>query len=155
MLQKTLKEHNPICISDEAPEIKMARIEKFKKIENRVLIASILGAGQGLNIQFCKNAIIAEREWNPAKEEQFCGRFHRIVKNPDGSVKTEFDDARDSVNIDVLNAKNTIDEFFDDLVDLKSHVVDSTMESEYGYNLDFLLELCGRITSSRLKHAGF
>lgn len=154
MLQKTLKEYNPICISDEAPEIKAARIEKFKKMENRVLIASILGAGQGLNIQFCKNAIIAEREWNPSKEEQFMGRFHRIVKNPDGSVKTEFDDARDSVNVDILNAKDTIDEFFDELNSLKDHIVGSTMESEFSYDLDFLLELCRKITSARMKYAG-
>ena len=150
-LAKGLKEHNPICISDESPEIKMQRIEKFRSNGQRVLIASILGCGQGLNIQFCKNAIIAEREWNPAKEEQFMGRFHRIVKNPDGTLKTEFDDAKDSVNIDFLNVKDTIDEFMDRLVELKSHIVGSTLEESNFVSSEFLMELAEMVTSARLK----
>jgi len=153
-LAEVLKEHNPICISDEDPKIKMRKIEDFKRPENRVAILSILGAGQGLNLQFCKNAIIAEREWNPSKEEQFFGRFHRIEKNQDGSIKMEFDDAKDSVNVDILNVKDTIDEFFDGLIELKTKVVDSTMDEQTFYDEDIMMQLAEMVASTRLKWMG-
>lgn len=153
-LAEVLREHNPICISDEDPKVKMNKIESFRRPENRVAILSILGAGQGLNLQFCKNAIIAEREWNPSKEEQFFGRFHRIEKNADGSIKMEFDDAKDSVNVDILNVKDTVDEFFDGLIDLKSKVVDSTMDEQVFYEEDTMMQLAEMVASTRLKWMG-
>ena len=148
---KGLAEYNPITISDENPHVKMERIEQFKRPENRVLIASILGAGQGLNIQFCKNAIVAEREWNPSKEDQFCARFHRIVKNEDGSFKTDFVEGVDSVTCDFINAKDTIDDFFDALVELKKHIVGSTLDADFAYDPEILMDLARKITASRLK----
>lgn len=153
-LAEVLKEYNPICISDEDPKIKMRKIEDFKRPENRVAILSILGAGQGLNLQFCKNAIIAEREWNPSKEEQFFGRFHRIAENANGSIKEEFDDAKDSVTIDILNVKDTIDEFFDGLIDLKSKVVGSTIDEQVFYDEDIMMQLAEMVTTTRLKYTG-
>jgi len=154
-MRKGLAEYNPICLSDESPEVKMRGIENFKLPENRVAILSILGMGQGMNIQFCKNAIIAEREWNPAKEDQFCGRFHRPLKNEDGSLKVEFDEASEAVTVDLLNAKDTIDEFFDNLLSLKTHVVGATLDESAIYSPEFLRDLCEKIVSSRLKVAGF
>jgi SNF2 family DNA or RNA helicase len=153
-LEKGLREYNPLRISDEPGLTKMNRIEEFKKPERRLLLASIKGAGQGLNIQFCKNAVVAEREWNPAREEQFINRFHRIEKNPDGTIKTEFDDAKDSVTVEFLNVAKTIDEFFDALVELKTHVVSATLEEEFAYDYDFLMDLAEKIVASRLYVSG-
>jgi len=153
-LAKGLAEYNPICISDEDGLVKMKKLEEFKTPGRRVLIASILGAGQGLNIQFCKNAIVMEREWNPAKEDQFCGRFHRIVKNADGSIKTDFVDGIDSVTIDYLNAKDTLDEMFEDMIEMKKQIVGSTLDQEFDYDPDFIMELAKRVVAKRLKYAG-
>jgi SNF2 family DNA or RNA helicase len=145
-----LKEYNPICVSDEDGLVKANKINSFKEPGNRVLIASILGAGQGLNIQFCKNALQVERQWNPAKEDQFYGRFHRIVKNADGSIKTDFDDQDDAVIIDIMNAKGSIDEYFDATVNLKKAIVDSTVDEELVVDQEFMMELAQKLVETRM-----
>lgn len=145
-----LKEYNPICVSDEDGLTKARRIEDFKHPNHRLAILSILGAGQGLNIQFCKNAIQAERQWNPAKEDQFHGRFHRIVKDENGKIVTEFTED-DAVVIDIINAKDTIDEFFDATVELKGKIVGSTDENEPVVSYEFMMELANKLVSSRMK----
>jgi SNF2 family DNA or RNA helicase len=149
LLSGALIDYKPLMISSEAPEKKMQILDEFKKPERRLLIASVLGAGQGLNIQFCKNAILMERQWNPSKEEQFMGRFHRIEKDASGKLKIEFDDAIDSVQIDTLNAAGFIDEYLDILVSMKTHVVDSTNDEEFPYDRDFLLKLCELLIKNR------
>ena len=149
-LMKSLSEYNPITISDEDGLTKANRIDQFKLPQNRLLIASILGAGQGLNIQFCKNFVQAEREWNPAKEEQFYGRFHRIVKDADGNVVTEFTE-EDSVIGDVLNAKDTLDEYFDAAVKLKKQIVKTTEDRDFAIDSSFMMELARQMVNSRMK----
>lgn len=149
-LAKCLAEYNPICISDEDPKTKMRKLDQFRMPESRLAILSIIGMGQGHNIQFCKNAIMAEREWNPTKENQFMGRFHRPEQNPDGTMKEVFDDAKDSVTIDILNVARSIDVFLDETVELKSKVVDSTMDSEIFYDEDTMMDLAERVSQSRM-----
>jgi len=150
-LMKRLNKYNPITISDEDGLTKANKIESFKKPENRLLIASILGAGQGLNIQFCKNFVQAERQWNPAKEKQFYGRFHRIVKDANGNVVTEFTDD-DAVIGDILNAKDTLDEYFDAAVKLKEQIVKTTEESDFETDTSFMIELARKMVQVRMKH---
>lgn len=145
-----LSEYKPIHMSDESGEIKMRRLEQFKQPQHRLLIASILGCGQGLNIQFCTNAIIMEREWNPAKEDQFKGRFHRPVKDEFGNIRTEFSDD-DAVVIDILNAADTIDEFLDAILKLKYNIVESSVDHNFDYDVNVCVELARKITQTRLK----
>lgn len=83
-------------------------IESFRDVkENRVLIGSTLSMGEGLNIQFCSDMILMERQWNPANEEQFEGRFSRI-----GSEAS-------SITARYPTALGTINEFFAELVEKK------------------------------------
>jgi len=93
-------------------------IESFKSDDNRVLIIPTLAGGEGLNIQFINKAIILEREWNPANEEQAEGRFSRI-----GS---EFN----SVTITYPVAIGTIDEYFAELVERKREIVGKTLDGK-------------------------
>ena len=54
-----------------SPEERDYIINSFKNnVKNRILIASTLASGEGLNIQFCQNAGMLERQWNPQNEEQ-------------------------------------------------------------------------------------
>lgn len=146
-----LAEYNPILASDESPSIKMDRIEKFKRPESRLAIFSILGMGQGHNIQFCKNTIQVERMWNRAKETQFHGRFHRIVKDAEGNIVTNFTED-DAVVVDILNAMGTMDEYFDAMVDLKGEICDSVDGSiEEVMPDNFMMELAQKLVSSRMK----
>jgi len=92
-------------------------IEHFKNSDARVMIASTLAAGEGLNIQFVSDAIMFERQWNPANEEQAEGRFHRFGQ-------------KNAVSITYMIASETIDEYFTELVESKRAIVASTMDNK-------------------------
>lgn len=91
-------------------------VEDFKKPENRIMIASTLAAGEGLNLQFCSDCLIMERQWNPSQEEQAEGRFPRP-----GSTA-------DKVNAVYLIAAGTIDDFLTQLVEEKRRNVKATLD---------------------------
>lgn len=94
-----------------------ALIKQFKSSDARVMVASTLAAGEGINLQFCSDAIILERQWNPANEEQAEGRFHRF-----GQLN--------SVSITYMIASGTIDEYFTELVEVKRSIVASTLDKK-------------------------
>ena len=52
-------------------------IDKFRLPEHRIMLCSTLAGGEGINLQFCNQAAIVERQWNPANEEQAEARFPR------------------------------------------------------------------------------
>lgn len=91
---------------------------KFRDDSNcRVMVASTLAAGEGLNLQFCSDAIMLERQWNPANEEQAEGRFHRF-----GQVN--------AVSVTYMLASETIDEYFTELVERKRAYVAATLDNK-------------------------
>ncbi len=79
--------------------------------KRRVLVASTLAAGEGKNFQFCSDAIMMERQWNPPNEEQAEARFTRI-----GSIA-------DKVNVTYIVAYGTVDEIFAKLVEKKRTIL--------------------------------
>lgn len=141
LLAEALSEYHPIQMSDESAMVKDAKTEEFRKPHNRLLIASILGCGEGRNLQFCSNSIIVERQWNPAKEDQFEGRFHRIG-------------TKEGVIIDYLLASETIDEFFNDMVQLKRQIVGSTLDKDFATDHQFIRDLAEQVVKKRMKWVG-
>jgi SWI/SNF-related matrix-associated actin-dependent regulator 1 of chromatin subfamily A len=98
-------------------EARQNLVMKFKDSDSRVLIASTLASGEGLNLQFCSDAVMLERQWNPANEEQAEARFHRFGQiNP--------------VSVTYMIASETIDEYFTELVEQKRAVVASTLDNK-------------------------
>lgn len=98
-------------------------VERFKDDSNaRVLIASTLAAGEALNLQFCSRAIMLERQWNPANEEQAEGRFARIGQT-------------DNIIVTYMLCSETIDEKFTELVEQKRAIIKNTLDGET-YNWD-------------------
>lgn len=94
-------------------------ILKFKNDPNcRIFIASTLAASEGLNMQFCSDCILVERQFNPANEEQAEGRFIRI-----GQLATQ-------VNATYMIASGTIDEWFTQLVEKKRAAMASTLDGK-------------------------
>ena len=93
-------------------------IAAFREGSSRILVASTLAAGEGINLQFCSDAIMLERQWNPANEEQAEGRFSRI-----GSLANQ-------VNVIYFIASETIDEYFTELVEQKRAIVASTLDNK-------------------------
>ena len=123
--------------------------------DKNILIASILGAGKGRNFQFCRDALVLERQWNKSKELQFEGRFHRVMFDAEDNLITEFTE-EDDVTIDYLMATKTFDEYFDELVNLKGVIVDSAdSDVDEAPPEGFVLELARRMVSKRVKYTGF
>jgi SNF2 family DNA or RNA helicase len=153
-LAALLKQWNPLQMSDEDPKVKDEIEEKFRTNGSRLLICSILSAGVGRNLQFCKNALVLERQWNQSKEEQFEQRFHRIIKDEDGRVK-EYFTAADTVSIYTMNAANSFDEFFDEMIHLKGLIVDSSEENTEDLpDENFIYELAEMVVAKRMKWLG-
>lgn len=90
-------------------------VDKFKDNGSRIMVASQLAAGEGINLQFCSDAIMLERQWNPANEEQSEDRFHRFGQTW-------------PVSITYMIASETIDEYFTELVETKRAIVAGALD---------------------------
>lgn len=99
-------------------EQRSATVEEFKEPESRLLVASTMVAGEGLNMQFCSDCLIMERQWNPSTEEQAEGRFPRP-----GSTA-------DKINAHYLIAAGTIDDFLTDIVESKRRNITQTLDGK-------------------------
>lgn len=73
---------------------------KFNSPHYRLMIASTLASGEGLNLQTCSDCIMHERQWNPANEEQAEGRFIRIGQEAT-AVTATYVHASDSADTDL------------------------------------------------------
>ena len=94
--------------------------EKFNSPAYRLLIASTLAAGEGMNLQTCSDCILHERQWNPANEMQAEGRFVRIGQKAE------------SVNAIYVHAEDTIDSILHKIVERKRVYFDELMAKD-GY----------------------
>jgi SNF2 family DNA or RNA helicase len=92
-------------------------VEEFKLDSKRLMVASTLAAGEGLNLQFCSDAIMLERQWNPANEEQAEGRFHRFGQE-------------NNVSVTYMLASGTIDEYFTELVESKRAIIAAALDGK-------------------------
>lgn len=118
-LFKELELPEPLMLtSDLSPDARAAVVDKFMVGESRLMIASTLASGEGLNLQNCSDCIMLERQWNPANEEQAEGRFIRIGQLADKVTATYF------------VAVGTVDEFFSEIVERKREIITSTLGGE-------------------------
>jgi len=107
----------------------------------RVLVASTLAAGEGKNFQFCQDAVLGERQWNPPNEAQAEARFPRP-----GSTASQ-------VNIMYPVAVGTFDEYQAELVEKKRTYLDTVKGkwSEYSES-EFMKDLIEKLaTDGRAK----
>lgn len=117
-LTAALAEYGPVRLTGDLDASgKDKAVRAFTEPSSRVLVASTLAAGEGLNLQMCGDAILLERQWNSAKEVQFEGRFNRIGQtNP--------------VTVTYLIVRNSLDEWLTELIENKRHWVNSAMDTE-------------------------
>lgn len=93
-------------------------VMEFMDGPERVMLASTLASGEGLNLQFCSDCILLERQWNPANEEQAEARFIRIGQLESKVMATYF------------VALGTVDEFFSELVEHKRSIMANTLDGK-------------------------
>jgi SWI/SNF-related matrix-associated actin-dependent regulator 1 of chromatin subfamily A len=82
----------------------------------RIMVASTIAAGEGLNLQCCSDCIMMEQQWTPFREEQAEGRFPRPGQTADKISATYF------------IAVGTIDEFLAELKEKKRSMFASAVE---------------------------
>lgn len=115
--------------------------EQFNFGPSRVLIASTLGSGEGINLQHnCSSAVMMERQWNPANEEQAESRFIRIGQDAD------------LVTVTYPTVLGTIDEYFTELVEKKRIMLKEIKEGKEHtpWNEEaVVMELAGAILKKR------
>ena len=117
-IQAAIKAQGYKCLSLSGEDSAIQKewiVKRFQELENRVCVLNMLAGGYGLNLQFCHDSLILERQWNSADEEQFESRFHR-------------DGQKYPVNIVYLVAFGTIDQFFHDLVEEKRQMFGETIQ---------------------------
>ena len=109
-------------------------VDKFKLPENRLMLCIFT---EGLNLQFCSDAVILERQWTPTREEQVEDRFHRFGQ-------------QNNVSISYFVASGTIDEYFTELVEIKRARVTATMDNkEIIWNQQSLMKELAEILVTR------
>ena len=112
--------------------------EAFKQPGNKIMLLSTQAAAEGLNLQFCSDCLIMERQWNPSTEEQAEARFTRP-----GSTA-------DRVNAHYLIAAGTIDDFFTELVEIKRRNVAQTLDGvENEWDEKSLMAELGRVAMEK------
>jgi SWI/SNF-related matrix-associated actin-dependent regulator 1 of chromatin subfamily A len=149
-LLEGLKEYGSVLMGAGDAQYKEDQKELFEYEEkNRVLVASILASGEGLNLQFCKNIIVGEREWNPVKEIQFEGRFYARGLDP----SKDYSNTEPCVATYVL-ASETIDEYFSALNEFKGDIVENANAKDYSTDPIYMEELAKKVVTKRLKYVG-
>lgn len=119
-------------------EQRTAVVEEFKKPGNRLAVMSTLAAGEGLNLQFCSDCLIMERQWNPSTEEQAEGRFPRP-----GSTA-------DKINAHYLIAAGTIDDFLTDIIEYKRRNITQTLDGkEFEWDPNSLMMELGKVIQAK------
>jgi SNF2 family DNA or RNA helicase len=129
----------------EDPDSRPMTIEAFAMLQYRVLIASTQASGEGSNLQFCSDCIVAEHQWTSTSEDQAEGRFIRIGQK------------ESKVTATYLVAVGTIDEFLVNLKERKRSVVAQAIDKvEYEYTeVSIMKELAEVIASQGGKRWGW
>lgn len=168
-LSQLLAKWNPVMISgQDSAEMKQVKEDQFREKKNRLAIVNIIAVGEGRNLQFCQNAVVLERQWNLAKEQQFEGRFQRPMKcEEDDSLlkKVEFNNGTHwncptcgkiseilPIQVDYIQGANTIDEFFDTMVKLKGKLVDNVMDRNIETDYHLIYQLAEKCVQVRMKY---
>jgi SNF2 family DNA or RNA helicase len=134
---------------EDSPERKDYIAHKyFQKSPEQILLLGMMAAKEGLELVYIDTALVVEREWSSADEEQFEYRFY----NPDlGFLKSRGLENK-STNVEYLLAKGTIDEFFYNLVEEKRQIFGETLGSDWDLQGDStsFQELMEQTLGSRL-----
>ena len=130
------------------PDKRTPILDEFKdNAAKRVLIASTLASGEGLNLQYCSDAVILEFEWNHANEYQAETRFTRI-----GFTVTAENQNRVSITRPI--ALGTLDEWMMELKERKKVYSDQALDGKDGASLSdssVMKEMADKIMSLDIK----
>lgn len=134
---------------DDSPQRKDYVAHKyFETAPEQLLLLGMMAAKEGLELVYIDTALVMEREWSSADEEQFEYRFY----NPDQGYLESRGLKNKVTNIEYIIAKGTIDEFFYDLVEEKRRIFGETLSKNWDLTTDAATfkQLLERTISQRL-----
>jgi chromodomain-helicase-DNA-binding protein 4 len=142
ILRDKLKAHYPVLeLTGEMPGVEKEEVKKkFNFDDNyKILLASTLASGEGHNLQHaCSDAIMLERQWNPANEEQAEFRFKRPGQKAN------------SINITYMIAEASIDTYFTQLVETKRKRMKYSLDGvDEGWNQEALMKELAQILATK------
>lgn len=120
----------------------------FEKSDKQILLLGEQACKEGIELVYIDYALMTERQWTSTDEEQFEFRFF----NPDlGYLKSRGLENK-VTTIEYIIAKNTIDQFFGELVEEKREIFGETISNNWSIDQDAgsFRELMERTVSSRL-----
>jgi SNF2 family DNA or RNA helicase len=137
--EEELADYNPLFYTgSESPKRKHENAQAFQRGDSNLMIIS-LASGEGLDgLQYrCKDIVIGELDWSPAKHDQLIGRLHR--DGQDDVVTAHFlvsDAGSDPFIIDLLGVKaSQATDIIDPTAPVKEVVSDNKRMVEFAKNL--------------------
>lgn len=121
----------------------------FQTAPEQIMLLGMMAAKEGLELPYIDTALVIEREWSSAEEEQFEFRFY----NPDKDYLQAKGLNREKVTtIEYLLAVGTIDWFFYELVEEKRKIFGETVSNNWSIETDSSSwkDLLDRTIGSRL-----
>lgn len=104
----------------------------FQTSPEQILLLGMMAAKEGLELVYIDTALVLEREWSAAEEEQFEYRFY----NPDLGYLASRGLTNKTTTIEYLLAKKTIDWFFYELVEEKRQIFGETIGTNWDITKD-------------------
>lgn len=129
-----LEKYQPLKLdgSDSAHQKDYIAHQYFEKSDKQLLLLGEQACKEGMELVYIENALVTERQWNAADEEQFEYRFF----NPDKGYLESRGLKGKSTTVEYAIAKGTIDEFFYDLVEEKRKIMGETLGQEWSLEQD-------------------
>ncbi len=119
-----------IIHGDVSQNERQAEVEKFQNDPNcKIFIATIKAGGLGITLTAGNIAVFLDKDWVPANNTQAVDRLHRIGQ-------------KDSVNVIELLAKDTVEEYIEELLEKKQKTFDSLIEGKVS-GKEVLMNLTG------------
>ena len=104
----------------------------FRTAPEQVLLLGETACKEGLELVYIENALVTERQWSSAEEEQFEYRFY----NPDLEYLKKLGLENKRTQVEYIVAKGTIDQFFYELVEEKRAIFGETIATNWDMTTD-------------------
>lgn len=104
----------------------------FRTAPEQVLLLGETACKEGLELVYIENALVTERQWSSAEEEQFEYRFY----NPDLEYLKKLGLENKRTQVEYIVAKGTIDQFFYELVEEKRAIFGETIATHWDMTTD-------------------
>lgn len=114
------------------PQQKDFIMRSFERDTNNVLVINMIAGGEGMDFCYVPEVIVLEREWRSTREKQFEARFY----NPSEALMESRGYPHKLTNVEYILCKDTIDEWFHDMLISKDKMFEQTVGNNWDLESD-------------------